>query len=1033
MARKETTNTFSNGLIMDLNPINTPNTVLTDCLNGTIITYNGNEHILQNDMGNFKLNGCDLKKGYIPLGIKEYAGILYIVSYNPLTKTTEIGSYPSTLVPDDNIANSEIDIPGCIDLDATEDGKPTEYKYTEAIKACVVTPITPISDDTIINPGDQYTFNVIKTENQKNNAFQCFKYYILDKDKNLHDVTAKLPENVPEKSYVPFQIPGWLMIQNHIAEFNSFTLDIIKAEYPTFPNEKSEVTFTVRLMLTSYDNLITDNKTVEQDIGFNCEYANFTVKEESTIKVSDLYNGAKSYYKDITITGNYGKTLNFTATPKLRTIIYDNLTQTINYNYTETDSTSDDLSIGDNTWKYTTDKDNSVLSIWFDTSGINSLYNKSQLVLKYTIYNINKDPVKTGYQQSKDGNINGEDILYKDIEIDNWNKSGFTTMLNLPLCNYTEEYKDDNYLFPENIYIVQFKIYSGGTEVIKPINKLVVASELMNGFENQKLDDIPFDTWFNKFADSIKNKNFIVDAGQKISVNEDQVSVKLDTSTNFNIWKSTRNSSYPRFTQSFSGWNKDYTVTGEVDYSVNITYDTNVQLLSGPLWDNLLSNSYIYVNGNKLKINPCTGKWIPVNNTYKIIDSYKKSVVYSPVFLSSEMTVKEYSKRNLTNTNINFSVSAVENKIVSASGSNNNSRQTTFIINGDTLGNTSRLISTQSQINTTEDMTNISPLSTLKAKLSNTDYIYGYINMLTEKSPSKTYLTYLSANNQYEKSVNGEITIDSKSSNGEFSRIEYILLPNNVYYIVDYKQGTGWDGTKVSSINGVTASKDVAKLLNELVYYIDFDPVSTKGAFIQLSKKDSSISTGSSNINISGNIILNNEIMFNDTNLLYSDSRKLLADKLKIDSNINTTNITEVNSGILFNTNIELDTLSNPISVTIPDSKLQELDENLDNIDTEITNINIEIDSESKKCQNDKWFTYDGESGYYYESVEGTQFPQNITNTDIKNIVKILNKEVDSVPLSVRNHPSSCDEDKYNLGVKIGNITEYNIKSLNAS
>ncbi len=1032
MARKETTNTFSNGLIMDLNPINTPNTVLTDCLNGTIITYNGNEHILQNDMGNFKLNGCDLKKGYIPLGIKEYAGILYIVSYNPLTKTTEIGSYPSTLVSDDNIANSEINIPGCIDLSATENGSPVIYHYKDVIKNCVITPITPINDDTIINPGDQYTFSVI-TEKNNENLFQCFKYYILDKDKNLHDVTDKLSKNVEEKSYVPFQIPGWLMVQNHIAEFNSFTLDIIKAEYPPFPDEGSPVKFTVRLMLTSYDNLITNNEDIIKSISFDCTYQNFEMQTDGDIQESDLYNGAKSYYKDIVITGTYGTVLNFTATPKLKTIIYDNLTQKISYNYIETESTSD-LSIGNNTWKYTTDKDNSVLSLWFDTSGINSLYNKSQLILKYTIYNINKEIVKTGYQEGekdKEGNTLYEDILYSDIEIENWNKSGFTTMLNLPLCNYTNDYKNDNYLFPENIYIIQFKIYSD-KEVIKTINKLVVASELMNGFENQKLDDISFDTWFNKFEDSIKNKNFIVDAGQKISVDDDQVSIKLNTSTNFNVWKTTRNSSYPRFTQSFSGWNKDYVITGEADYSVNVTYDTNVKLLAGPLWDNLLSNSFIYVNDNKLQINSCTGKWIPTNNTYKIIDSYKKSVVYSPIFLSSEMTVKEYSKRNLINTNINFSVSAIENKINSASGSNNNSRQTTFVINGDTLGNTSKLISTKSQVNTTEDMTNVSPLSILKAKLSNIDYVYGYINMLTEQSPSKTYLTYLSANNQYEKSVNGDVTINSQASNGEFSRIEYILLPGNIYYIIDYKQGTGWDGTKVSSVSGVTSSKDVAKLINELVCYIDFDPVSTKGAFIQLSKKNSSISTGSSNIDISGNIILNNEVIFNNINLLDSSSRQSLADSLK-DFNLNTTNLTEVSSGILFNTNIKLDTLSNPINIVLSDNKLQELDEDLDNIDTEITNINTEIDTESKKCQSDKWFTYDGDSGYYYESVEGLQFPQSVTNTDIKNIVKILNKEVDSVSLSVRNHPSICDEDKYNLGVKIGNITEYNIKSLNAS
>jgi hypothetical protein len=95
MSRQEALNTFTEGLVMDLNPLTTPNNVLTDCLNGTLITYNDNEFILQNDQGNYKLENCKLKPNFIPVGIKEHANILYIVSYNPITRETEIGSYPS--------------------------------------------------------------------------------------------------------------------------------------------------------------------------------------------------------------------------------------------------------------------------------------------------------------------------------------------------------------------------------------------------------------------------------------------------------------------------------------------------------------------------------------------------------------------------------------------------------------------------------------------------------------------------------------------------------------------------------------------------------------------------------------------------------------------------------------------------------------------------------------------------------------------------------------------------------------------------
>lgn len=93
--RQIANNTFNDGLLMDMQPLTTPNSVLTDCLNGTLITYDGNEFVLQSDDGNGKISGCKLTKDFIPLGIKEYGGIIYIVSQNPFTGECEIGSFPS--------------------------------------------------------------------------------------------------------------------------------------------------------------------------------------------------------------------------------------------------------------------------------------------------------------------------------------------------------------------------------------------------------------------------------------------------------------------------------------------------------------------------------------------------------------------------------------------------------------------------------------------------------------------------------------------------------------------------------------------------------------------------------------------------------------------------------------------------------------------------------------------------------------------------------------------------------------------------
>ena len=93
--RQTQANTFSDGLNMDLHPLTTPNTILTDCVNGTMITYNDNEFVLQNERGNSRIDGACLNDGFIPVAMKEYNGILYIVSHNPQTKHTEIGTFPS--------------------------------------------------------------------------------------------------------------------------------------------------------------------------------------------------------------------------------------------------------------------------------------------------------------------------------------------------------------------------------------------------------------------------------------------------------------------------------------------------------------------------------------------------------------------------------------------------------------------------------------------------------------------------------------------------------------------------------------------------------------------------------------------------------------------------------------------------------------------------------------------------------------------------------------------------------------------------
>lgn len=145
-------NTFGEGLIMDFAPDNVQANVLTNALNATLLTYNGNEMSLQNDMGNGRVETAFLPEGYVPMGVCEFGGIIYIVSYNPQDNLCQIGSFPS---PERNITKEDR---------LPEDLKPSPIvnSYfqeisngtpTGKIKALVSKVV--IREDSL-NPGDKY-------------------------------------------------------------------------------------------------------------------------------------------------------------------------------------------------------------------------------------------------------------------------------------------------------------------------------------------------------------------------------------------------------------------------------------------------------------------------------------------------------------------------------------------------------------------------------------------------------------------------------------------------------------------------------------------------------------------------------------------------------------------------------------------------------------------------------------------------------------------------------------------------------------
>jgi len=106
-------NSFTGGLVTDLSVFNTPNNTVIDALNLELITTHDDQYLLQNirgnetledpatgeivDLGKYTHNGVDYK--YIPLGLKTYADIAYILigafEDNGDFITGAVGTFPS--------------------------------------------------------------------------------------------------------------------------------------------------------------------------------------------------------------------------------------------------------------------------------------------------------------------------------------------------------------------------------------------------------------------------------------------------------------------------------------------------------------------------------------------------------------------------------------------------------------------------------------------------------------------------------------------------------------------------------------------------------------------------------------------------------------------------------------------------------------------------------------------------------------------------------------------------------------------------
>lgn len=664
MSRKEAVNQFSGGLISDLNPITTPNTVLTDCLNGTIITYNGNEYSLQNDKGNYSLKHCKLNPNYIPVGLKEYGDILYIVSYNPLNEHVEVGSYPSPETISDS--NDLSGLNETVDEIIASIASSSNYSELVGNKEKLKIFFAADPEKSKLNPGDMYQFSL---SNDSENKYELVQYYIIDENKKLYDISDKITVNHSDFKCIEWDVPGWLAIKKHLATLDDFRINVKKIATPSYTNG---ATLSLNLQAIATDTLITKSTTITSDlkvqINIDVDGADVYNQTIAMSNITDMKNGQIVYYTNCnpdTFTAGANSVITVTATPILqvtpdKTVTYDNLQKTLIFN-TSNKGDVNNFKIGESAWWYNTNSEDKTFILKFDTEGLSETsVLDGDVYLFYSLQRpleIDPDrPLKSLAELPYVTTNNGSN--YQNIRLDDWNILG-ETIVEFPL----EEFTSENYtahptrMYAEDVYIMTFKFYPVAhpdfkTTPLRTLTKLITATELMNGFKDSCYDTITFDRWMGKYADSVKNKNFIVNG-----FSPDQSKQIVDTvasyTENYNTWK-TGNNKVPKYKAYISSLNdtkfkQGFDVSAGVSCPTSITYGSGVKVLTGPLWLDFVSNMkvvYNLQNTRNITLDSYTGTNL-TTYTDTVTSKVNKSRHYVLQQLDDPLTIWNYDVRNL--------------------------------------------------------------------------------------------------------------------------------------------------------------------------------------------------------------------------------------------------------------------------------------------------------------------------------------------------------------------------------------------------
>lgn len=594
--KREVVNTFDEGMIRDLNPINMPPKALTDCLNGTLVTYDDNELSLQNDKGNYPLRNCRLPEGYVPVGVQEYAGILYIISYNPIEDKVQVGSYPTPAELSSSAgtpATFTINV-----LDNIDTGSVYTYeKFSDDNKQTILIG-SGGENNWITYPGDEYILTPLSIT-----APAYYEYSLIDSDHNITNISSliKTTNNNTFKK-VLWKKAGWVAVTPKLPNILDFNINV--GNLRIIGGTKLKYSFNVQIEsdrddLLNYLGITFITKNYETPSGGT---AGWTTQEEeftstgSKLNKLSLPNGRTVYYfnlnSEVTLSGE-SAVVPFTFKPYIlynsNKHYYKSHEKTLSVNTDDRISASD-IKLGEDIFKYSiiqkaTDASQGYIEFTVSTSNLDSLaILDGEYVLEYKISKRNWTNA-TWTATSGDW-----------IELDGFNAFGTNAIpVYTSVFNSTNEANSEK-LFAEDLYKIQLRIKDADNETYPNSDGksfVTYVTELMDGISVNKCTEVIIEDFIDKYPSTFKEKK----ATLTFTNAEFTEDCEIVPSNGYELFIRGTNFCGGKYTRAFTETSIKNTIGDSVKLNVNTVMSgtpsvtSDASILAGPLWKALLSNS----------------------------------------------------------------------------------------------------------------------------------------------------------------------------------------------------------------------------------------------------------------------------------------------------------------------------------------------------------------------------------------------------------------------------------------------------------